>query len=403
MKILIVSFSFPPNKDGIAEAAWSMAVGYAQRGHQVVVATGHLPQRHDFTPHLSIRVGQFEIDAELLHQSHADDEVRRMKQFILESEPDIVICHCWPVWSTTVAEETFPHLKVPKILVSHGYPLLWNPQRKFPWGIRSFFRRLATTASFPRSLRSYDRVVFASRKRDWSRHLDYRIASVIRHPGIKIIPIGTDPEPARNSDREFRKAHQLGDKFMILCVSNYFPLKNQLLTLQSFRKARIPNSVLVFIGSDFNDYSRRLMELDRSLQTDQPGISVVFLEKLDRASTFAAFAACDVFLLTSTSETGPIVILEAMAAEKPFVTTDVGIVRELPGGIVADGEAEIAAALGRLHEDESLRYRLGKEGRAAILRDRSNQIIEETREELVRELERKSNLQAWPPTTTKPS
>jgi len=97
------------------------------------------------------------------------------------------------------------------------------------------------------------------------------------------------------------------------------------------------------------------------------------------------------------------VILEAMAAEKPFVTTDVGIVRELPGGIVADGEAEIAAALGRLHEDESLRYRLGKEGRAAILRDRSNQIIEETREELVRELERKSNLQAWPPTTTKPS
>jgi hypothetical protein len=43
MKILIASFTFPPNKDGVSEAAAVMTEGFLRRGWEVDVAT--LPVR----------------------------------------------------------------------------------------------------------------------------------------------------------------------------------------------------------------------------------------------------------------------------------------------------------------------------------------------------------------------
>jgi hypothetical protein len=39
MKILIASFTFPPNKDGVSEAASVMASGFLAQGWEVEVAT----------------------------------------------------------------------------------------------------------------------------------------------------------------------------------------------------------------------------------------------------------------------------------------------------------------------------------------------------------------------------
>jgi len=81
--------------------------------------------------------------------------------------------------------------------------------------------------------------------------------------------------------------------------------------------------------------------------------------------------AFDILALTSVprSEGMPTVILEAMACGLPVVATDVGAVREL----VVDGETgvvvpplddpAIAAALGRLADNASLRATLGQAGR----------------------------------------
>jgi glycosyltransferase involved in cell wall biosynthesis len=55
----------------------------------------------------------------------------------------------------------------------------------------------------------------------------------------------------------------------------------------------------------------------------------------------ALLAACDVFCLTSHREGVPVSILEAMAAGKPVVATDVGGVGEL---VVESGTPDVAAA-----------------------------------------------------------
>lgn len=80
----------------------------------------------------------------------------------------------------------------------------------------------------------------------------------------------------------------------------------------------------------------------------------------------------DVFVLPSRGENLPIAILEAMASAVPVVATRVGGVPE----VIVDGESGLlvepedvdglAAALGRLAEDEQLRERVGRAGAARI-------------------------------------
>ena len=84
-------------------------------------------------------------------------------------------------------------------------------------------------------------------------------------------------------------------------------------------------------------------------------------------------AAADVGLLTSVSEGIPLTVIEAMAARRPVVATDVGGLREVvcddtgrgdTGLLVPVGDdAAVAAALARLAADAPLRRRLGEAGR----------------------------------------
>jgi glycosyltransferase involved in cell wall biosynthesis len=73
-------------------------------------------------------------------------------------------------------------------------------------------------------------------------------------------------------------------------------------------------------------------------------------------------ARADAFLFPSRIECAPLVIVEAMAAGVPWVSYDVGNVRELAGGIVVDGPGELAEAGARLAESPSEREQLGRDG-----------------------------------------
>lgn len=76
------------------------------------------------------------------------------------------------------------------------------------------------------------------------------------------------------------------------------------------------------------------------------------------------FARSDLFALCSTYEGLPLVILEAMAAGLPIISTDVGGVKDVIGQcgilVTAGNKEEYKAALKRLIADESLRKELGE-------------------------------------------
>jgi glycosyltransferase involved in cell wall biosynthesis len=97
------------------------------------------------------------------------------------------------------------------------------------------------------------------------------------------------------------------------------------------------------------------------------------LTLLGRAPVRAALARWSVFVLASRSEGFPLSTLEAMAAGLPVIATAVGGVpeqlRHLETGILVAPEepAEIADWIVRLHDDATLRARLGDAARAHVL------------------------------------
>ena len=90
-----------------------------------------------------------------------------------------------------------------------------------------------------------------------------------------------------------------------------------------------------------------------------------------RSDVGAIYAASDAIALTSANEGTPVSVIEAQAAGKPVVSTDVGGVRDIvtdgvSGFVVPPGDVDaLADRLRALADDPALRVRLGEAGRSA--------------------------------------
>ena len=94
-----------------------------------------------------------------------------------------------------------------------------------------------------------------------------------------------------------------------------------------------------------------------------------FLGLLDVRTMMEEYARCAVMVLPSRQETAPVVILEAMAAGKPVVATDVGGVRDLiedgvSGFVTPAGDVEaMTRRITQLLKDDVLREEMGRRGK----------------------------------------
>jgi glycosyltransferase involved in cell wall biosynthesis len=218
----------------------------------------------------------------------------------------------------------------------------------------------------PWLMRRYDQLVFLSGRRDFGRFLDHRIARWTGFKNFSIIPNGAFAREFNNDALpDFRGEFNPGSGLLLLCVANYCDRKNQLLAVRAFRRAQLKDATLVLIGGEFNGYSEQVWRLDAALQKELPAGRVVLLEKLSRAQTCAAYRAADLFVLPAKAETQPIVLLEAMASQTPWLSTDTGCVSELPGGIVARSEDDLVEKMRELASSPALRQKLADDGRAA--------------------------------------
>jgi glycosyltransferase involved in cell wall biosynthesis len=387
-RLLILTPSYPPSKDGVANAAALLAEGLAARGHEVAVGTVWHPERAPSAPGSNPVVQHFKLQGSPSWTDPLRGETNQLKRLVAEFRGDAVLCLGPDAAPTVLAMQTFAKVPAPKVLVSHGFPLHhkvpWHP--KFPWGLGTWLSWQPFLWQLPWLLRRFDRLVFLSGQRDFGRFLDHRVAHLVARRRIQVIPNGVEWKIAPAHRPDFRRTNGLQDALLFLCVAYYCDLKNQLMALRAYRRARIPNSALVFIGAELNDYSLQMQQLDQQLAPAFPEGRVLLLEKLDRAPTEAAFAAMDAFVLASKTEAQPIVLLEAMAAGKPFISTDVGCVRELPGGLVVRDEAAMTRELQRLAANPKLRASLGDAGHREYLAKYRKDAVLNTYETLIEKL-----------------
>jgi len=367
MKILITTFTYPPLADGCAEASAVLASGLAGMGHSVVVATAFHPQRTPDASDANPRVAQFKISGKDNWRAGVLGETAAYQDFLRSFSGDLIIFENWDAWPTCLARPLLGQLKPKKILVSHGYtPHIWDIQPKFPWGLGNWSGGWPLVLRTPWFMRQFDHLVVLSQRQDFGRFLDHRIARLTGFKNFSVIPNGAFSREFNDAALpDFRVQSGIGSGPMFLCVANYCDRKNQLLAVRAFRRAQLKDATLVFIGSEFNDYSEAMKRLDAELQPQFPAGRVALLEKLSRTQTCAAYKTADVFVLPAKAETQPIVLLEAMASHTPWISTDTGCVSELPGGLVARSEDDLVGKMKELAGSPVLRQKLIDEGWAA--------------------------------------
>nr|WP_231126649.1 glycosyltransferase family 4 protein [Motilibacter aurantiacus] len=172
--------------------------------------------------------------------------------------------------------------------------------------------------------------------------------------------------PNAASDEEFAEAPARTGRpdggRLVLCVANHLPDKGHDAVLDAFRRSAGPRDRLVIVGNRSPQRSE-LGEWARCRWAALRDRRVTLAEGVPRAEVVQLYKDADVFLFGSRIECAPLVLIEAMAAGLPFVTTSAGNARDYAdAGIVTD-EAGLADGLRTLLADPALRGRLGARGR----------------------------------------
>jgi glycosyltransferase involved in cell wall biosynthesis len=145
-------------------------------------------------------------------------------------------------------------------------------------------------------------------------------------------------------------------------VSNYMHDKNQEFVLRAFYMSSSIKP-LIFVGSSDTNYLKRLKKLNQDLALKYGPKSVEFIINEDRKVTEQRLINSFAILFGSKSEKYPVVISEAMTLGKPYISSSVGIVPYLKGGLIVYNEKQMAQKINDLEKSNSLYLNLSMTGK----------------------------------------
>ena len=362
-RILITAFTFPPETNGVAYVSGIHAYGLAQRGYDVTVAAAYTPARSDTQRRGNPAVVEFKTRGNGNLRVGYHGEVQEYRDFVARFDADVIMCHGWQIWSTDLACQAFAASTAKKVLISHGVSA--NSAYGFPRTLLTWLAWRPYIWRMPRMMRAFDHLVFLTDSANRVSFSDRKMAAERGIANYSVIPNGAQQDDGDAGSPDFRQRFGIRDRKLVLHVANYDQRKNQRLALRAFLEAAPGDAVLVFIGSRLNDYARGLQRM-REQRHGGRQEDVLFLEGLTQSEIRSAYSAADLFLCTSHWEAQPLVVLDAMGVGLPFISTDVGCVREFPGGVIATSEGDMAKQITRLLQDPEERRRLGDAGQAAV-------------------------------------
>lgn len=365
MRVLITTFTFPPQVNGVSEVVAAHAFGLLQRGHEIIVATGYDANRSATQFPENLQVVQFKVSGNGNLRVGYQGDIEAYQRFIAGFDGDVIICHCWQIWSTDLALHAFTGTQAKKVLVSHGASA--NSLYGFPRAVLSWLGWRPYVWRLPAMLRAFDHIVFLTAMVNRETFYDCRLVHKLGLPNWSVIPNGTYPERFAAELPDFRSLYDIGDAPLILQISNYESRKNQEMALRAFLRLKRKDAVLVFIGNQLNDYACRLSMLYQEANRSPLIGRVLFLANLEKEVVYAAYRAADLYVCSSKWEAQPLVVLDAMASGTPVISTSVGCVSELPGHVTVRSETEMAHQISELLTNAARRLQLGEAGRAACI------------------------------------
>ncbi len=225
---------------------------------------------------------------------------------------------------------------------------------------------------------------------------------------IEIIPLGFDLDKFKTNQEEKRKQFRSRylieeDEIAIGIIGRVVPVKNHSLFVAAAKEVlgRTKRKLKFVIIGDGE--SRQQMEAEfKAAEIDY----AYFPEEQRAATAFCTswqtnmdvvLAGLDVVALTSHNEGTPVSLIEAQAASKPVVSTNVGgvqdVVEDQVSGFVTDpgNMRQFANALLQLICDAGLREEMGIEGNKSVHRFSYQRLVKDTSEYYYRLMEASKN------------
>lgn len=183
------------------------------------------------------------------------------------------------------------------------------------------------------------------------------------------IPPGIDCSLFKHVKDDIRERYNVRDKFLLLFVGRFVPLKNLPFLIRSFKEVvKEDNRVtLMFVGEG------PLNKLVSHLVTKYKlGRKVIFTGRIPPEQLPQYYSAADAFILTSSYESFSISTLEAMSCSLPIIATKVGWLPNLitngKGGFIVENNnvRGLTNAIVNLLGDKKLCKEMGKRNRKIV-------------------------------------
>jgi glycosyltransferase involved in cell wall biosynthesis len=342
MRILHTVQLYHPKVGGSEEVVKQLSERLAARGHDVTVATAAEPTRSSKMIN-GVTIAEFQIHGNEVEGLHGDPKPYR--DFVLKGDFDVIMNYAAQIWCTDIILPHLKEIKAAKVFVPCGYSKLHEP------AFADYYRRM------PAYLAQYGADIYLSRT--------YQDKIFADQHGLKnslIIPNGADETEFNAPTIGFRKKYGIKTPYMLLCVANHYNLKGHRMLIEAFDKLNRNDVTLVIIGNPVAS-GRQKWRVEcyrhcRLASLKNPRIKV--LANVPRDFVVSAYKEATLFVFASMTECSPLVIFESMAAGLPFVSTDVGDVRERSayGRIVVD-LPDMVAQVANLLDNEDTRKKIG--------------------------------------------
>ena len=168
----------------------------------------------------------------------------------------------------------------------------------------------------------------------------------------------------------------------IISVASYNSRKNQLLALKIFYLADTKDYKMLFIGMPDNNYYYKMLEMKKEYDSKYGFKNVEILVNVDRDKTISEIKNSKIYFMSSTWEGFPIALIEALASGAAYLSTNVGVVNEIPGGIVAESEEDLVKSLSNLISGDWIK--LGEIGKNYVAANMNQDVVVKKLEKVIR-------------------
>ena len=343
---------------------------YLPPEYETMLLAGSLDEGEESSEHVLDELGLKPVFIkEMKREISPIDDIaayRKIKEIIKEFKPDIVHTHASKAGTLGRLAAASCGVKV-IVHTFHGHVF------------HSYFGKVKT--EFYKNIERYlakksSKIIAISNRQKEELTIEHKICNPDK---VVVVPLGFDLDRFQQNQQEkravFRNYYNLADdEIAIGIIGRLVPVKGHALFLESLKNVldSTNKKVRAFIIGDGDD--RAIVEAKAT------ALGIMFTNEHSPAAkaplTFTswikdidgALAGLDIVALTSLNEGTPVSLIEAQAANKPIVTTNVGGIRNVvleneTSFLIESRDAEVfGAKLQLLAEDDALRLKMGARG-----------------------------------------